>query len=124
VKVCISEEYFCIASFKCQGAPVFKSVIIYIAQGFRPVTVVKSGKLSIYPNPASDQVKVCLPDWETGIITIEISDLTGKSLSVESFDPGRVQTINPDIRGLSPGIYVLKASTARSSYSQKLVVLR
>jgi hypothetical protein len=83
-----------------------------------------SGELIIYPNPARDQVMVSLPGWETGIMTIEISDLTGKSLSVESFDPCGVQTINLDIRGLSPGIYILKASAANSSYSQKLVVLR
>ncbi|MNY53907.1 hypothetical protein D3C86_1897100 [compost metagenome] len=57
--------------------------------------------MSIYPNPASDKIKISANDWKN-IATVRIFDITGQA--VYSSDKPQQEI---DIRGLASGSYVI-----------------
>ncbi|MBL7922897.1 MAG: T9SS type A sorting domain-containing protein, partial [Bacteroidia bacterium] len=48
------------------------------ATGLNPLPQSKNISLHLYPNPASDQVELQLPDGKNGVFLAEIFDMTGK----------------------------------------------
>ena len=73
--------------------------------------------LSIYPNPASNQVSLLGIDEYT---TIEILDVTGKKVITLSNNGRNTSTI--DVSNLEKGIYMVRATGNNSVATQKLVV--
>jgi hypothetical protein len=75
--------------------------------------------LSVFPNPASNSVKVYLPDQKFYIETI---DITGKSIFHSDNIPG-ITEIN--CRNLPDGVYFIKATTITGQiFSRKLIIIR
>ena len=80
-----------------------------------------SGKLSVYPNPAHENIYIYGLSTDTdAIVTIEIIDVTG-SLA-KSVDTRIEQTIKVNISDLNKGLYFIKIDFENSIYSGKLFV--
>jgi|GEM_PF-3413297 len=81
--------------------------------------------LSIYPNPAADQLKVEFTTENALVPEIRIFDLTGKM--VRRFDKefilnSEVFKADLDISDLKSGIYFVKVIQGEQVWSEKLVV--
>lgn len=81
--------------------------------------------LSIYPNPATDQLKVEFTTENDMVPEIRIIDLTGKM--VRHFDKeftlnSEVFKADLDISDLKSGIYFVKVIQGERVWSEKLVV--
>lgn len=76
-------------------------------------------KANIYPNPADDRVVVELPEAATG--TIKLYDVTGKVLSTQAIENGKLSyTVNTS--SLAAGTYFVTIQTGASIQSQHVVV--
>jgi hypothetical protein len=85
----------------------------------------KEEKLSLYPNPARDQLKIEFHSDNLASPEIQIIDLTGKV--VEKFDRKMNQDqdifkVELDISTLQPGVYFVKVIQGDSLFSKKLMV--
>lgn len=82
-----------------------------------------SFRMSLYPNPATDQALLEISLNETGSYTIELFDVMGKIVYTQSFTGIRgnhVHTISA--RSLLPGIYLVRANVHGTSITQRLVI--
>ncbi|MCS7073255.1 MAG: T9SS type A sorting domain-containing protein, partial [Bacteroidia bacterium] len=69
--------------------------------------------ISLYPNPATDQVKVELSDPTIQILSTEVFDVTGKQVFV-----GKNEIIS--INQLISGIYLVKVQTTAGQFVSRL----
>lgn len=69
-------------------------------------------EFTIYPNPASDFIKIKSSEK---IAAISIYSLSGQKINAD-FSNGKV-----DLKSLRPGIYLLEITTAKGKASQKLI---
>ena len=72
--------------------------------------------IKIYPNPAKDMVYFDLQD-DLQIHKAEIIDYTGKVVQTE-----KDVTENISVKGLATGTYILRLSTNKGFYPQKLII--
>jgi len=75
--------------------------------------------LRIYPNPASTEVMVELPEF-SGVTSIEVRDLTGKLLLSKNAISMEKEIIN--VSQLRKGMYIMVARQGNATYNQKLTV--
>jgi hypothetical protein len=75
--------------------------------------------ISIYPNPASDKIVIKSADFQYD--KIEIADMMGRTVLVKTltYAPELILPIN-----LNKGTYFLKVSNGKSSYTQKVNVVK
>lgn len=79
---------------------------------------IKQTNLSIYPNPAQNELKIGLPNKEK-LSSVSVYDSTG-SLILKNNTTIANNTL--DISPLNSGIYILKVQGLRTSYQEKLIV--
>src|SRR5690606_8725619 len=72
--------------------------------------------IKIYPNPAKDMVYFDLQD-DLQIHKAEIIDYTGKLVQTE-----KDVTENISVKGLATGVYILRLSTDKGMYQNRLIV--
>ncbi len=77
-------------------------------------------QLTLFPNPAKEQVNYELS--EGGKYTLELTDVTGKTIMSKSFVSNGNQKHSLDLTGLSKGLYTIKVYNANTVFSNKLVV--
>jgi aryl-phospho-beta-D-glucosidase BglC (GH1 family) len=73
---------------------------------------------NIYPNPASENVTVCLKSSETNA-TLTIFDMSGKIVQSHNL---LKQESNIDIKGLSKGVYLFKVVSSEAITNSKIYV--
>ncbi|MES2762779.1 MAG: T9SS type A sorting domain-containing protein [Bacteroidota bacterium] len=78
-----------------------------------PEITKEAGSFFVYPNPASNALKVSVPD-DQKIDKINIIDITGKIILSDN-----QETI--DISDLKPGLYFIKVLTDKKEFKQKFV---
>ena len=78
----------------------------------------KTDNLTIYPNPAREEIRIQVPQTETKL-TISIFDCKGQEVlkSILYKDLASIE-----IAQLKPGIYFIKALGEKTNYQQKLIV--
>lgn len=79
---------------------------------------IKQTNLSIYPNPAQNELKIGLPNKEK-LSSVSVYDSTG-SLILKNTTTIANNTL--DISPLNSGIYILKVQGLTTSYQEKLIV--
>ncbi len=84
---------------------------IYAGGGPTAIDDVFLGHVSIYPNPASDNLTI---DCSSDIIEVTLIDLQGK---VESFESESI-----DVSGLSSGIYIIQIQTTEGIATSRVVI--
>jgi len=75
----------------------------------------KDEGLSVYPNPAKNSIQ--LKGTESGIISVELKTLTGKSLIKKQLMSGNTMNIS----SLTPGVYLLVAQQGKNKFSGKVI---
>jgi hypothetical protein len=81
-----------------------------------------SAGTKVYPNPASDQLNIELPD--NNVYSLELKDMNGKSV-LSSSNGGIIISGNrasSDLQGLSKGIYVLEINSNGKNGVKKIIV--
>ena len=81
-----------------------------------------NSKVELYPNPATDLVKIVLGPEVGGRVSIQIIDLQGKIVEEKSLNP--VRELNIDVSALSTGNYAVKVVTGHQLFVGRLVVVR
>jgi len=79
--------------------------------------------MSIYPNPANNQVNVALSSTETANATLSVFNLMGQCVYTETvnvMEGNNVITVN--VNNLNAGIYMVNVKTAQGTSTQKLIV--
>lgn len=77
-------------------------------------------KLTLFPNPAKEQVSYELS--EGGKYTLELTDVTGKTVMSKSFVSNGNQKHTLELNGLSKGLYTVKVYNTNTVFTNKLVV--
>ncbi len=90
-----------------------------------PETTVSEPTLSVYPNPATENVTVKVQGVE-GKTIVRISTLTGKVVaeSTVSANASKSAKQTCDVSGLVPGVYVVQIVNDKAVLSRKLVVTK
>jgi len=104
----------------------WKVELRWLQDVMNPVSIWESpefARLEIFPNPASDQVNVCLPENIKTGATLCIFDLLGKvrmKITPEAFD--QRQIINLKASGIEPGMYFLVLESEDYQAMAKIIV--
>lgn len=77
--------------------------------------------ISVYPNPATDQVHIDLSGLESGTISIELLDMTGKVLQVQNKIMDQLGTF--DLTRLAKGSYQLRITDGVVQRVERIVKL-
>ena len=96
-----------------RGASCFVNVISANTPAFT-----NENGISVYPNPASDQVAVNIKVEKAFAGTLRITDLTGRVLEVSEMQLGTgTHTIDVNIDNYSDGMYILQMLDRKSGTS-------
>ncbi len=79
-------------------------------------------EISVYPNPTSDIISISSINNNT-ITSVSIYTIDGKNVG-KFTNPFNESSYTINLKGFSAGLYTLKISTDRSSYSKRIVVRR
>lgn len=77
--------------------------------------------LTIYPNPASEEVQVAF-EQTSELIAIELIDATGRVISQQTSNQLGVNKISFNVAHLSSGFYTVRLTSANISETQKLMI--
>ncbi len=86
---------------------------------FLPTTAkeIIAGEAAVSPNPASVFLNIELPVIVTGNIEVRLFDTHGRAVSLQTITAGQPV----DVKNLSPGFYMLKATVGDKIYTGKFV---
>ncbi|MFY9308994.1 MAG: choice-of-anchor B family protein [Bacteroidia bacterium] len=93
-----------------------------LALGTNDTQNASTGKATIYPNPAADNVSVMLQLKNKDELSMEVFDITGRKITgkKEVALPGSsVKIIQTE--HLSPGVYIIKITGKEINYAQQLI---
>ncbi|MFM9947245.1 MAG: ASPIC/UnbV domain-containing protein, partial [Saprospiraceae bacterium] len=82
----------------------------------------RAGSLTVYPNPASGEVFVTLPELSASA-SLRVFDLNGAALVKQMVTPGQLQA-TLQVRQLPAGVYAVKVEDAGKTWVGRLVVAR
>lgn len=91
--------------------------ITFTRDQMNSVSVTVGGKLSVYPNPAANNVFVEAPE---AIKAVSITSIDGKVQTVQTVNGALKTTVNTS--SLSNGIYIVSVETANTTYTHRLVI--
>ncbi len=110
------------------GASYLSNVIYYTQAPTLVPSSIKGlnslGGVSIYPNPAADEVHIRYTATGNEQATISLTDMVGRTVGerlVENVTAG-VNTINYSVASLPPGVYLMRIQTATNSVVRQITV--
>jgi hypothetical protein len=77
--------------------------------------------LVITPNPVARFATVRYSMPKAGFVTLDVYDVTGRTVLAQTLTAGRTGTATLDLRKLKAGVYIVKVTTEGFSTTQKLV---
>jgi hypothetical protein len=93
-----------------------------VVTGTRPATVLRDG-LEIYPNPASETIRVRLPGVALARqATVEVLDMLGRPVRQRSAVLSASDAAQVDLRGLQAGLYAIRVTTGSVQYTGRVLV--
>lgn len=101
-----------VVSFNSNGKVVDKTLAITSAMQVLATAEVKKLEFSIYPNPVTDILYI---KTQEKIVNVSVYDMSGKLVNAQ-FSNGQV-----NMSMLSKGVYILRATTDKAVYQQKLI---
>jgi hypothetical protein len=78
--------------------------------------------VSIAPNPLENHATVRYSLPKAGLVTLNLFDVTGRTVLSQTLAAGRTGTASLDLRKLEAGVYVVKVASEGFSTTKKLVV--
>ncbi len=84
-------------------------------------TATVSNNVRLYPNPATDNLLVTVPELSNSNTTVSFMDITGRTAysTLVQFSPAGNAFINTS--SLTAGVYIIKITSANSTFSTKLI---
>jgi hypothetical protein len=98
------------------GCSLYDTVFVAFPNG---IIGVGDYSLSVYPNPAADQVYISIIGVSSKSIIASIADMSGRVILIQDASQGNINTSS-----ISAGIYILKVSADDRYYTDKLVIRR
>ncbi|MDO7877454.1 endonuclease [Hymenobacter sp. ASUV-10] len=96
--------------------------IACVVTGTRTPSVLRKG-LEIYPNPATESVRLRLPAVAgTLAATVEVLDPLGRVVRARPANIGAADAVLVDLRGLAAGLYAVRVTTGAVQYTGRLVL--
>ena len=83
--------------------------------------VLSETAVSIFPNPAADQLELKLETNRLLGGTLQLTDLQGRTLLTRTLDQRQLRLETSD---LLPGLYLLRLQNGQAGYTQKLMIQR
>lgn len=77
---------------------------------------------STYPNPAKGSVYISTNTQKNNLITLQLTDGTGRVLKQQTGNLSKASPVNFDLMGIKPGIYSLRIIAPESQKTSRLVV--
>jgi hypothetical protein len=114
----------------CYNLLVQTSSVNFARDGVLPTTnskptndVALLEQLTLFPNPAKDEVNVRFVATQSGAYDVSLYDATGKTILTQKaqFSEGE-NTASLDVMSLPRGLYVLKVSNGEELFSQKVII--
>ena len=81
-------------------------------------------ELTVYPNPASNQIEVDFRDFSNEAVSVIIQDHLGRAVLRRTFDKSHTDIEQIDLSSLAGGFYILNVQVADKQFSKKIVVSR
>ena len=82
--------------------------------------IVLEDYISLYPNPADNQIQLEVSSHEFSVLSIELISITGKLITSHRVqDESEIYTL--DIRLLTPGVYLVNVRTSQGVITKKFV---
>ena len=106
-------------NFTLKSGSVLATGSYWNATGIFTPKSASTNSLRIYPNPASTEVMVELPEF-SGVTSIEVRDLTGKLLLSKNAISMEKEIVN--VSELNKGMYIMVARQGSTTYNQKLTI--
>jgi hypothetical protein len=79
--------------------------------------------VQVYPNPATSELFVTLPESASGQVTLAILDLSGKTLYTTTVNTGVQNNVHRfELGELATGAYLLNVRSSQLNYQQKLLI--
>ena len=80
--------------------------------------------LSIYPNPATDNLSVSFLLSDSKTVSVALYDMLGKQMMVNNMgvQPAGSIDVNFDVNSLQSGVYLIKTEVGNKSYVNKVIV--
>jgi hypothetical protein len=104
------------------GIGSYTSTACAMASGTRNSAVLRNG-LEIYPNPASETVRLRLPGVAGArTATVEVLDMMGRPVRQRQATLSATDAAQLDLRGLTAGIYAVRVITGGVEYTGRVVV--
>jgi hypothetical protein len=82
-----------------------------------------AGSLSVYPNPSNGIISVEFESSIDGVVSIYLTDLTGKAIfnkSISSVPEGKIQKL--DFTTLAKGTYLLTVNASIGSWTERVMI--
>ncbi len=104
-----------------------KSLMVH----YTDVTGIKDGLpgmgneiIKCYPNPATNQINIDInPEWNTEACLIELFNQSGQRVkALEVSNNSKPLTASINVIGLPAGMYVLKVSSGKETYTRKVII--
>ena len=73
-----------------------------------------------FPNPAQDHLFIRLEGISSTPLTINLTDLSGKTLRSETYTDGTLHQLS--LNGITPGVYLIQASSKGAVSTQKIII--
>ncbi len=100
------------------GAPMIRAVMGSTPYtGIEPIVKQKSGNISVFPNPSNGSFTLKLPDQI--LATAALYQMNGNLIQTRSGLSGKA---NLDFTGISPGMYLLKVSSNKEVWWEKIII--
>ncbi len=84
----------------------------------------ETGRLEVYPNPATRDVHVEVPEGVLGPVRVAVYDVLGREIAVLYDGPAGERTVTFDASGLPAGLYVYRLEAGGETQTQKAVLVR
>ncbi len=84
----------------------------------------RNGSFAAYPNPAATEVWVKHPPGHSGPFSLLLYDVGGRLVFSTNITDNQAGTSSIDLRGLPPGVYVLKLQHSSVAWSERILVSR
>ncbi|MEM9023382.1 MAG: T9SS type A sorting domain-containing protein, partial [Bacteroidota bacterium] len=83
-----------------------------------------SGTVKVFPNPGRDRVRVLRQGVHPAEATVYVTDLQGRSMRVPTPWSAHQKTYDMDVSQWTPGVYIIRVTSASDSHTHRLVVGR
>lgn len=80
-------------------------------------------EFTLYPNPATNQLFLRLPDAVTGALQVQLTDMLGRVVHEQRYQV-EADEVLVDLHHLSTGVYILTARAAQRTFAKKVVKIR